>query len=147
MRLTMKGDCGLRAMIDLATHYGKGPIPSSEIAARQMVPEHFLDQLLITLRRAGLLKSLRGAQGGHMLARPPSQISMADVVRALEGNIAPLECVPNPASCQLAPGCGMRDVWVQIETFAQQLLMDTNLEQLSRRHHVPSQDAEVMYYI
>lgn len=147
MRMTMKGDYGLRAMIDLAAHYGRGPVPSSEIATRQLVPEHFLDQLLITLRRAGLLKSLRGPQGGHMLARPPSQITMSDVIRALEGNTAPMECVPNPSVCQLSPGCGMRDVWIQVEEYAQQLLSATNLEQLAQRHRVPSQEGEVMYYI
>jgi Rrf2 family protein len=106
----MKGDYGLRAMIDLAAHYGKGPVPSAAIAARQHVPEHFLDQLLIALRRAGLLKSQRGPQGGHMLAKPPSQISMSDVIRALEGNTAPMECVPNPPVCQLSPGCAIRGV-------------------------------------
>ena len=147
MRLTMKGDYGLRAMIDLAAHYGKGPIPSSEIAARQLVPEHFLDQLLITLRRTGLLKSQRGPQGGHMLARPPAQITMGEVIRALEGNTAPMECVPNPSSCQLAPGCGMRDIWLQVEAFTQQLLSNTTLEQLAQRHRVPSQERDLMYYI
>jgi Rrf2 family protein len=147
MRLTMKGDYGLRAMIDLAAHYGRGPVPSSAIAARQLVPEHFLDQLLISLRRAGLLKSQRGPQGGHMLARPPSQISMNEVILALEGNTASLDCVPNPASCQLAPGCGMRDIWVQLERQAQQVLSATTLDQLAARHRVPSQETGAMYYI
>lgn len=147
MRLTMKGDYGLRAMIDLAAHYGRGPVPSGEVAARQLIPEHFLDQLLITLRRAGLLKSQRGPQGGHMLARPPAQISMYDVVQALEGNTATMDCVPNPSACQLSPGCGMRDVWVQLEDQARQALTATTLDQLAARHRVPSEAAEAMYYI
>jgi Rrf2 family protein len=147
MRMTMKGDYGLRAMIDLAAHFGKGPVPSSEIAARQLVPEHFLDQLLITLRRAGLLKSQRGPQGGHMLARPPDQISMSDVVEALEGDTSSLACVPNPAACQISAGCGMRDVWVEIEQHAQQVLASTTLEQLAQRHRGIEEEGEVMYYI
>lgn len=147
MRLTMKGDYGLRAMIDLAAHSGRGPIPSSEIAARQMVPEHFLDQLLISLRRAGLLRSQRGPQGGHMLARPASQISMYDVIVALEGVTAPIDCVPSPQSCQLATGCGMRDVWVQIEEFARDLLSRTTLDDLAQRHRSPIEAQEVMYHI
>ncbi len=146
MRMTMKGDYGLRAMIELATQYGRGPVPSSEIAARQQVPEHFLDQLLITLRRAGLLKSQRGPQGGHMLARPPAQISMSDVIRALEGDTALMECVPNPAACQMSPGCSMRDIWMQIEDYAQQMLTSTTLEQLAERHHALTHEG-VMYYI
>ena len=147
MRLTMKGDYGLRAMIDLASHCGSGPVPSSEIAARQLVPEHFLDQLLITLRRAGLLKSQRGPQGGHMLARPAAQISMYDVILALEGATAPIECVPSPNACQLAPGCGMRDIWVQIEQYTRDLLSKTTLDDLAQRHRVPSEQLEVMYHI
>lgn len=147
MRVTMKSDYGLRAMIDLATHYGEGPVPSGDIAGRQCVPEHFLDQLLVTLRRAGLLKSLRGPQGGHMLARPPAQISMSEVIRALDGSTAPMECLPTPGACQLTPGCAIRDVWRQVEDYTQQLLTATTLQQLAERHRVPQQAVEAMYYI
>lgn len=149
MRITMKGDYGLRAMIELAAHYGEGPVPSAAIASRQRIPEHFLDQLLITLRRAGLLKSHRGPQGGHMLARPPEQISMGDVILALEGNVAPMECLPTPAACQLSPGCAIREVWAQVEEFARQLLAQTTLQGLAERHRVPGQarEDEAMYYI
>ena len=147
MRVTMKSDYGLRAMIDLAAHYGQGPVPSAAIAERQVVPEHFLDQLLIALRRAGLLKSQRGPQGGHMLARPPQQISMSDVIRALDGSTAPMECLPTPSFCQLSPGCAIREVWQQVEQFAQQLLASTTLDQLAARHQVGANSGELMYYI
>jgi Rrf2 family protein len=147
MRITMKSDYGLRAMIDLAAHYGQGPVPSALIAERQLVPEHFLDQLLISLRRAGLLKSQRGPQGGHMLARPPQQISMSDVIHALDGSTAPMECLPNPTVCQLAPGCAIRDVWQEVERFAEQLLASTTLDQLAARHRIAGEDGELMYYI
>jgi Rrf2 family protein len=147
MRVTMKSDYGLRAMIDLAAHFGQGPVPSAEIAARQCVPEHFLDQLLITLRRAGLLKSQRGPQGGHMLARPPQQISMSDIIRALDGGTAPMECLPNPGFCQLVPGCAIREVWQEVEEYAQQLLASTTLDKLAERHRVAAESGEAMYYI
>src|SRR5215467_3966122 len=140
MRITMKGDYGLRAMIDLASHYGDGPVPSAAIAARQRIPEHFLDQLLIGLRRAGLLTSHRGPQGGHVLARPPAQITMGDVIYALEGSPATMECLPNPGACQLTPGCAIREIWVQVEDFAQKLLAATTLERLAERHRVPAQE-------
>jgi Rrf2 family protein len=143
----MKGDYGLRAMIEMATRYGQGPTPSATIARRQAIPEHFLDQVLITLRRGGLVKSQRGPQGGHMLAKPPSQISMFDVLQALEGAPASMECLPQPASCQLAPGCGMRDIWAQIDAFAHNLLSATTVEQLAARHHAVGQESEAMYYI
>ncbi|HZC05208.1 MAG TPA: Rrf2 family transcriptional regulator [Ktedonobacterales bacterium] len=147
MRLTMKGDYGLRAMIDMAGRYGQGPTPSAEIARRQAIPEHFLDQVLITLRRAGLVKSQRGPQGGHMLAKAPAQISMYDVLVALEGAPTSLDCVPQPGSCQLSPGCGMRDIWAQIDTFAHDLLSATTLDKLAARHHALGQEAAAMYYI
>jgi Rrf2 family protein len=143
----MKSDYGLRAMIDLAARYGKGPIPSAAIARRQLIPEHFLDQTLITLRRAGLVKSQRGPQGGHALAKPPTQISMLDVLNALEGAPATLDCVPQPASCALAPGCGMRDIWNQIDTFSRNLLSATSLESLAARHQPAHTDSVEMYYI
>lgn len=147
MRLTMKGDYGLRAMIDLAAHYGQGPIPSAEIAARQCIPENFLDQLLITLRRADLLKSQRGPQGGHMLARPPAQISMAEVIGVLDGSLAPMDCLPHPTTCQLSPGCAIREIWAQVDEFARTLLSATSLEQLARRHHLPVPDEHLTYSI
>ncbi len=147
MRLTMKSDYGLRAMIDLAARYGKGPIPSAAIARRQLVPEHFLDQTLITLRRAGLVKSQRGPQGGHTLAKPPAQITMLDVLRALEGVPATLDCVPQPGACALAPGCGMRDIWAQIDAFAHDLLAATTLEWLAARHQPARAESVEMYYI
>jgi Rrf2 family protein len=147
MRVTMKSDYGLRAMIDLAVHYGAGPIPSGAIAARQRIPEHFLDQLLVTLRRAGLLKSLRGPQGGHLLARPPAQITMSEVIHALDGSTAPMECLPTPSACELTPGCAIRDVWRQVEDYAQRLLELTTLQQLAEKHRTPQQTAEAMYYI
>ncbi len=147
MRVTMKSDYGLRAMIDLAAHYGAGPIASGAIASRQRIPEHFLDQLLVMLRRAGLLKSLRGPQGGHLLARPPAEITMGDVIRALDGNTAPMECLPTPSACELTPGCAIRDIWRQVEDYAQHLLESTTLAQLAQKHRIPQQSAEAMYYI
>lgn len=147
MRVTMKGDYGLRAMIDLAAHYGEGAIPSAEIAARQLIPAHFLDQLLISLRRAGLLKSQRGPQGGHMLARRPDSITMADVLRVLEGPSAVMECLPSPEFCQLTPGCAIREVWAQIDAYAQQVLSATTLEQLASKHLAAQYERDAMYYI
>jgi Rrf2 family protein len=147
MRLTMKSDYGLRAMIDLAAHYGQGSIPSAAIARRQLIPEHFLDQTLITLRRAGLVRSQRGPQGGHSLAKPAAQITMLDVLTALEGVPATLDCVPQPSACALAPGCGMRGIWSQIDAFAHDLLAATTLEWLASRHQPAHTESVEMYYI
>ncbi|HZS76292.1 MAG TPA: Rrf2 family transcriptional regulator [Ktedonobacteraceae bacterium] len=145
MKLTMKGDYGLRAMLDLAAYYGQGPIESADIASRQHIPEQYLDQILMVLRKEGLVKSVRGPKGGHMLARSPAQITMAQVMQALEGYVPPMECLPNPDFCQLSPGCALREVWRKIDEMTQQVLISTTIEELAQRHHIGTN--ETMYYI
>jgi Rrf2 family protein len=145
MKLTMKGDYGLRAMLDMAAYYGQGLIESSDIASRQYIPEQYLDQILVALRKEGLIKSVRGPKGGHMLAKPPGQITMGQVMAALEGYVAPMECLPNPDFCKLAPGCALREVWQKIDSMTQQLLNTTTIEELAQRHKI--ENSETMYYI
>ncbi|WP_322480486.1 Rrf2 family transcriptional regulator, partial [Thermogemmatispora sp.] len=143
---TMKGDYGLRAMLDMAAYYGQGPVESADIASRQYIPEHYLDQILMALRKEGLVKSVRGPKGGHMLARPPSQITMAEVVRALEGYVPPMKCLPSPGVCELSPGCALREVWQKIDEMTWQILLSTTIEELAQRHRTGAA-AETMYYI
>jgi Rrf2 family protein len=145
MKLTMKGDYGLRAMIDMAAHYGGGPIESADIAGRQYIPEQYLDQILMVLRKEGLVKSVRGPKGGHMLAKPPTEITMAEVMKALEGYVPPMECLPNPDFCKLSPGCALREVWQKIDTMTQELLTNTTIAELAQRHRTGN--VEAMYYI
>jgi Rrf2 family protein len=145
MKLTMKGDYGLRAMLDMAAYYGQGPIESADIARRQYIPEQYLDQILMALRKEGLVKSVRGPKGGHMLARSPAEITMAQVMQALEGYVPPMECLPNPDFCKLSPGCALREVWQQIDAMTQQVLGTTTIEQLAQRHQIDN--LETMYYI
>lgn len=87
MRISSRGEYGVRAMFDLAQHYGEGPIPLKLIAERQEVSDHYLEQLMGALRKAGLVVSVRGAQGGYELARSPETITIGDVIRALEGPV------------------------------------------------------------
>jgi Rrf2 family protein len=145
MKLTMKGDYGLRAMLDMAAYYGQGPIESADIARRQYIPEHYLDKILMALRKEGLVKSVRGPKGGHMLAKAPAQITMAQVMQALEGYVPPMECLPNPDFCKLSPGCALREVWQKIDEMTQQVLGSTTIEELAQRHRVGTM--ETMYYI
>lgn len=145
MKLTMKGDYGLRAMLDMAAYYGQGPIESADIARRQYIPEQYLDQILMALRKEGLVKSVRGPKGGHMLAKPPAHITMAHVMQALEGYVPPMECLPNPDFCKLSPGCALREVWQKIDEMTQQVLNSTTIEELAQRHQTGSM--ETMYYI
>src|SRR5260370_17385494 len=131
MKLTMKGDYGLRAMLDLEEYYGRGAMEGADIAGRQYIPEQFLDQILMALRKEGLVKSVRGPKGGHMLAKPPAQITMAQVLQALEGYVPPMECLPNPDFCKLSPGCALRDVLRELHELTQRILFSTPLKELA----------------
>lgn len=91
LSLSAKSVYGLTALIELSSRYNSPPVQIRDIAAVREIPQHYLEQLLVTLRRAGIVESFRGARGGYALARPPSQISVADVLTALDG---PLEIVP-----------------------------------------------------
>ena len=144
MKISMKGDYGVRAMIDLAQHYGEGPIQSGEIAARQEIPEPYLDQLLALLRRAGLLRSVRGPKGGHALSRPPDDVTLAEVVAVLEGSLAPVPCLDDD-DCSLLAVCAQREVWREIEQATQRILNQTTIAELARRQS--RREARAMYNI
>ena len=93
MKVSTKSRYGMAAMVDLAEHFGKGPVALRSVAERQQVSEHYLEQLMSSLRHAGFVRSVRGAQGGYVLAKDPKDITAGDVVRAMEGPIAPVDCL------------------------------------------------------
>jgi Rrf2 family transcriptional regulator, cysteine metabolism repressor len=146
MRISSKGEYGLRALIDLAQRYGDGPIQSHEIHQRQGVDENYLNQILILLRKAGLIESIRGPQGGHRLARLPAQITLLDALVALEGPLLvadsgregapPLE----PLDREL-----VREVWLGAREVLESYLAGITLDDLCQRKRQRS--GEVMYYI
>ncbi len=134
MRLSTRGHYGLKAMFDLAQHYGSGPISLKTVAERQNLSDHYLEQLMAMLKKSGLVKSMRGAQGGYVLAREPSEIKVGDVIRALEGPIAPVYCVSekNPGSCDEADHCITRTVWARVRDGFAQLLDSISLADMCR---------------
>jgi len=121
-------------MFDLAMHYGSDPIPLKMVAERQGLSEHYLEQLIAVLRKAGLVKSIRGAQGGYILSRPPSEIKVGDVFRALEGPIALLDCVSEqePAVCEKVNYCISRDIWARVRDSIAEVLDSITLEDMCR---------------
>ncbi len=132
MRVSTRAEYGLRALIDLAQHYGQGPIHSRAIATRQGLPEPYLNQLMSSLRRAGLVTSKRGPTGGHVLARPPETINLHEAFMVLEGSTAPWWCVElEDPDCKYAPGCGLRPLWQALNTAAEQVLSHLSLADLS----------------
>ncbi|NLS76486.1 MAG: Rrf2 family transcriptional regulator [Chloroflexi bacterium] len=113
MRLSTKEQYGLRMMVELARYHGQGPVALSQVAQTQQLPLPYLEQIVIPLRHAGLLSSARGAHGGYALARTPDQISVGDVVRALEGAILPIPCIEEEsgARCERKGICAVSNVW------------------------------------
>lgn len=146
MRISSKGEYGLRALFDLAQHFGQGPIQSHEIHERQGIDENYLNQILILLRKAGLIDSVRGPQGGHRLARPPAQIDLLEVLVALEGPLLPADAGrESMAAAEPIDRDVVRDVWdgarANIEGYLRGITLD-DLCQAKRR-----KSGEVMYYI
>jgi len=135
MHLSSKGEYGIRAMLELTQRQGQGFVQSSEIAQQRQIPENYLYQLLITLRKAGLVRSRRGPQGGHMLSRPAEDISLAEIVIALEGPIEPTVCIQEGVvvDCPFRDRCALRPVWEEIAETTHGILESTSLDYLARR--------------
>lgn len=116
MNFTAREDYGLRAALDLALNVERGPVQSREIATRQGIPEQFLEQLLGALLRGGLVRSVRGAAGGYLLAAPPSAITVGDVLRTLSGPLVPVSCVTEEAEgpCEHEASFGVHTFWKRL---------------------------------
>jgi Rrf2 family cysteine metabolism transcriptional repressor len=135
VRVSAKELYGLRAMSEFARHFGQGPIPLSDIARKQGISQPYLEQIAIDLRRAGLLRSKRGAQGGYYLARSPSETTAGDVIRALEGSILPIQCVADDkcVPCSLEDGCSARGIWERVRDRLVETLDSITLADLELR--------------
>lgn len=149
MKLSTKGRYGLKAMFELALHYGEGPIPLKSIAETQKISEHYLEQLIAVLKKNGLVSSVRGAQGGYMLIDSPRKIKVGDVIRALEGDIAPVDCVTDTSGtkCEREERCVTRLVWEKINNSVNEVIDSITLEDMIEDHVRLNSNSEYMYYI
>ena len=130
MRISTRGRYGTRLMVDLAQHFTDGPIPLVEIAKRQDLSAKYLEQLIILLKGAGLIRSARGRRGGYMLAKKPEDISVGEIVETLEGRLAVVNCVTNPELCDRAPDCPTRDIWVGVTEVVKNQLFSLTLKDI-----------------
>jgi len=147
MKLSTRGRYGLRALLDLALHQDEGLVPLKDIARRQEVSLPYLDHLITPLVAAGLVRSTRGARGGVSLIKPPSEIKLGEVVQLLEGSIAPVDCVNNPALCHRSTFCVTRDIWVEVKEAMSQVLDSTTIQDLVERQRQKGQAEVEMYHI
>jgi len=111
MRLSSRSRYGTRMMVDLAQHYNEGPVQAGEIAKRQDISLKYLEQLLIPLKKANFIKSVRGPKGGHMLSHSPEKITIGQIVEVLEGGIDLSDCVEDADACARSSDCLTRGIW------------------------------------
>jgi len=148
--LSTKGEYGLRAMYDLAELHGSGPISLKSVAERQDISEPYLEQLFALLKKSGLVKSVRGAQGGYTLSREPKEITVGEVLRALEGSFAPMDCVDTSTieSCKRAEYCVTRQIWHKVKVAVDGVLDGITLEDMKEEaSKIRSGKDYYMYYI
>jgi len=132
VRLSRKGEYALRAMIVLAAEYGNGPIDSQTVADRERIPKKFLGQILLELKNAGILQSRRGPRGGYYMIRAPKDVTLAEVVRAIDGPLAPLSCVSKMAHerCPEEESCGLWAVMMDVRNAIARTLEGVTFEDI-----------------
>ncbi|NLF80784.1 MAG: Rrf2 family transcriptional regulator [Clostridia bacterium] len=137
MNISTRGRYGLRAVLDLAVNYSERPVTLSAIAARQQLSEGYLEQLMVPMKKAGIIASTRGAQGGYYLAREPQDILVGDVFRALEGPLALVACISEEKTerCQRKDICGSAFIWSEIQTAISDVLNKYTVADLIDREY------------
>ena len=149
MQISTRGRYGLRAMVDMALHTNEGPLPLRVIAERQSISESYLEQVFTGLRKAGLVRASRGAQGGYELSRLAKEITVGEILRALEGPIIPVHCVGDTDSgprCERERICITRSFWEDLRDKINDYLDSVTLLDLSERAR-EAMPEEPMYFI
>ena len=136
MKIPMRVDYGVRALVELALHYGEGPVQTADIAGNQGIPEAYLDQLMSTLNKYGFVASRRGPQGGHHLAMDPQDINLYMVMSTLDGNLSPVDCLITPTDCVFSETCAQQEVWKSVEDAVEGVLRNIKLSDLVQRQRV-----------
>jgi Rrf2 family transcriptional regulator, cysteine metabolism repressor len=146
MMFSTKAEYGVRVMVELARRAGEEPVPLAEIAADDGLPLAYLEHLVARLRRAGLVDSRRGSRGGYLLARPSTEITMAEVVEALEGSIAPIECISEASDGSIVcsreslneRACPTKLLWTRVRGSIVRTLQETTLADLALAPAIPT---------
>lgn len=145
MKISTRGRYGLRAMLDLSVNEKSGAIPLREISERQDISEQYLEQLFASLRKNGLVKSVRGAHGGYLLNDSPEKITVKDIITSLEGPIAPVDCVLKEDDCDKKGSCVTHQLWVKIKEDIVELMDSITLADLKDQYN--DNKSELIYHI
>lgn len=149
MKITYKGDYALKTILDLCLNIDK-PQSTDQIAKRQDIPQKFLEQIMIVLKKGGFVKAQRGKTGGYVLAKPPSKITMGEVIRHIEGLIEPIACVcrGGEKSCDFSNRCSLRDVFDEIGKHTAKVVDSVTFEELMKKQSkMAKMRGPDMYYI
>jgi Rrf2 family protein len=137
MRLSRRSEYGLRALVDLVRHDGGGPIALATLASRNRLPAKFLEQIMATLKHAGIVRTTLGTHGGYAMAADPAAVSIGRIIRLLDGALAPLPCVSlryyEPCSCPDEASCSLRDVMIDVRDAMLEILDQETLAVLAAR--------------
>lgn len=146
MKMSTKGRYGIRLMLELAIHYGRGPASAELISKNQRISEKYIHVLITNLRNAGLVNAARGPNGGYALARQPSSITALDIITALEGRCEPVPCTLNANACEASEHCVARDLWKNVASAVDKTLTEFSLARLVAMHS-QKQQATISYEI
>jgi len=135
MKISYKGDYSLKTLLELALNYNKGVLSISELAQRGDIPDKFLEQVLLILKKGGFVDSKRGINGGYFLSRPPETITIGEVIRFIEGPVEPITCVgkKNYKECKDFASCVFKDIWEQVNTAISFVIDTVTFAELVRR--------------
>lgn len=148
MKLSTKGRYAARAMLDIALNQGGGPVAVREIAERQRISERYLENILTVLVGAGLVISTRGKSGGFSLSRAPRDINLEEIITAVEGSLAPVDCVDDVNNCDMVSICVTYEIWCKLEKALMDILSSTTLKDMIDMYDKKvSKTENIMYYI
>ena len=150
MKITYKGDYALKSILDLAYQYGRNePSPLPDISKRQDVPEKYLEQIMLILKKAGIVQSKRGKGGGFLLARDPKEITVGEIVRIIDGPVEPIACAAREfaVDCQDANQCAFRELWAEVSTAISDIVDNTSFANIMRKTTELRRENTDMYYI
>jgi len=135
MRLSTKGEYASRAMLELSLRYEEKPLHIRDISKAQDIPQRFLEQILLQLKRAGYLRSRKGPDGGYFLSKPPAEINVAEVIRVMDGPLAPIDCVSVTAHevCPHEAHCGLKGLWKEVRDAVAQIMEKATFAELAEK--------------
>lgn len=148
MKLSTKGEYATRAVLYLSQHYEQGVVQIHEIAENEKIPIKYLEQILLALKNAGVLRSKKGIKGGYYLAHSPEEITLGEVVRVMDGPLAPIKCVSTNfyERCPEELSCGTRNVWLEVRNAVANILDNTTFADLCKDINQKQQKV-LMYHI